>query len=258
MKVLMTAFLGTLLVLGFSFTAQSEEIVLTSKNTVVMNESFNGSSVARVQNRLLNLSIKSGQDLYLFLYSPGGSITAGKQLIAFTKSLPNKVHTITQFAASMAYITAQHLDKRYILPSGTMMSHRASIGGLGGQVPGEANTRLGYIQSIVDEIFTSTASRVGMSHKNYVQLVYDELWLTADKAVEGNHADAVINARCDDSLKGVRYQTVRTLFGNFRVSFSRCPLITGPVSIDTDNIIFRNHILNKLDLTQQNEFTLLL
>ncbi len=252
----MTAFLGALLVLGFSFTAQSEEIVLTSKNTVIMNESFDGASVAKVQNQLLSLSMKSGQDLYLFLYSPGGSITAGKQLIAFAKSLPNKIHTITQFAASMAYITAQHLDNRYILPSGTMMSHRASIGGLGGQVPGEAKTRLGYIESIVNEIFQSTAVRVGYTYNDYVRLVYDELWLTANSAVAGNHADAVANVRCDDSLKGVRYQTIDTLFGAFKVSFSKCPLITGPIGIDTDNIIFKNHIINKLDLSKQKNFSL--
>ena len=133
MKLLLTS----LLALGLAFSVQAKEILLTDKNTVVLNKSFTGKSVAEVQNKLLELSLKSGQDLYLFLYSPGGSISAGKQLISFAKALPNKVHTVTQFAASMAYITAQHLDTRYVLPSATMMSHRASIGGLGGQVPGE-------------------------------------------------------------------------------------------------------------------------
>lgn len=258
MKVLLTAILGTLLLLGMSFSAESKEIVLTKNNTVVLNQSFTGKSVAEVQKKLLDLSLKSGQDLYLFLYSPGGSINAGKQLITFAKALPNKVHTITQFAASMAYITAQQLDRRYVLASATMMSHRASIGGLGGQVPGEAGTRLNYINNIVREVFEGVAQRVGVGYDEYLKSVYDELWLTADLAVQNNHADEVITARCDDSLSGTRIQYVNTIFGTFRVKFSRCPLITGPIDIGTDNTFFRNSVLKKLDYSTQKKFDLTL
>jgi ATP-dependent Clp protease protease subunit len=254
----MKLLLATLLAFGLAFNVQATEIILTSKNTVVMNKPFDGKSVAAVQSKLLELSTKSAQDLYLVLYSPGGSISAGKQLIAFAKALPNKVHTITQFAASMAYITAQHLDKRYILQSGTMMSHRASIGGLSGQIPGEASSRLSYLSTMVTEIFTSTALRVGMTYPDYLSLVYDELWLTGKKAVDTNHADEIVSVKCDDSLTGTYSQYIRTMFGSYNVKFSKCPLITGPVSIGTSSSIIHNLIMKRLDYSNRQVFSLTL
>ena len=254
----MRLFFTFLMAVGLAHSVQATEVVLTSKNTVVMDQAFRASSVAQVQNKLAKLSANTNEDLYLILNSPGGSISAGQSLIDFAKSLPNKVHTITVFAASMAYLTAQHLDKRYILPSGKMMSHRARIGGLGGQVPGEANTRLSFITSIVDEIFASTAKRVGVSFEEYMGLVYDELWLTANQAVKTNHADEVIVAKCDKSLSGTYVRTVRSFFGNFKVTFSKCPLINGPLKIHTSNTTVKKYLEKKLNHSSRKNFTLTL
>jgi len=244
------------LALGYSTVSAKEvEIVLTDKNTVVLNQAFDASSVAEVQQKLSDLSsANERRDLYLVLDSPGGSITAGQSLIDFANSLPNKVHTITLFGASMAYLTAQHLDNRYVVPSARMMSHRARIGGLAGQVPGEAVSRLRHISSIVKELFSSTAKRVGVSYRKYMRLVYDELWLTGKQAVKYNHADAMAKVKCDKSLKGTTFKTVRTIFGAFKVEFSKCPLIRGPLSVDTDNEFAKNYIKNKLDFANSKYY----
>lgn len=231
-----------------------EKIVLTDKNTVIMNAPFRASSVAIVQQKLGKLASKTKDDLYLVLDSPGGSISAGQALIDYANSLDNKVHTVTIFAASMAYLTAQHLGTRYIVPSGTMMSHRASISGLSGQVPGEANSRLRYIGDIVEGLFQSTAKRVGVPYKDYLRSVYDELWLTAGRAVSNNHADKTVLISCGPSLSGTYNTRVRTPFGSFSVSFSKCPLIRGPVKTNAKKRKIDRHIRRLFDPAKQTHY----
>ncbi|NJN50298.1 MAG: hypothetical protein HC798_03980 [Polaribacter sp.] len=209
---------------------------------------FQTNQLQKLKKSYKNYQTITSKDLYLVLDSPGGSISAGKALIAYVKSLPNKVHTITMFAASMAYITAQSLDKRYITQDGEMMSHRASISGLSGQVPGEANIRLAHISRIVEELFQSVSKRVGVSYEQYMLSVYDELWLTSADAVKLTHADEVVVVKCSKSLSGTHKSLINTLFGVFEVEFSDCPLIRGPLSISTTNAIFRNAVINELGI----------
>lgn len=254
MKYLLTF----LLAVGLTQFAHANEITLTSKNTVVMNQPFSSASVTKVQSQLAELAFNSSKDLYLVLNSPGGSISAGQSLIDFAKALPNRVHTITIFAASMAYLTAQHLDRRYVIPSGQLMSHRARIGGLSGQVPGEANSRLRFISQIVKELFQSTAKRVGVPYRDYLGSVYDELWLTAKEAVNQNHADEIITAKCDKSLSGTYTTNVRTFFGTYKVTFSKCPLISGPLKISSKNTKVQQHIRRLFNYKQRKTFDLTL
>jgi hypothetical protein len=175
-------------------------------------------------------------------------------LISFAEALPNKVHTITLFSASMAYLTAQKLNTRYIVKSGKMMSHRAYVGGLSGQVPGEANKRLKHIGSMVRKLSKDVSKRVGISYQKYLKSIYDELWLTAEQAVEQNHADAIAIVKCDESLEGTTERLVRTIFGAINVTFSRCPLITGPIAIASSNQKVRSIIKKKLNFTSRKYF----
>lgn len=218
-----------LVVSGFSFAADT--IVLNDKNTVVLNQKVNGSTVAKVQNKLYELADKTSNDLYLVLYTPGGSVTAGMQLIDTIKSLKNKVHTITIFAASMGYQIVQNADKRYILPSGNLMSHRPFISGLSGSFPGELNTRLAFYEKMTKLLDIQAAKRVGISLKDYQALIHNEYWVTGSNAVIDKHADEVILARCDKSLSGTYFEVIRTFFGAYNVEFSKCPLITGILSV---------------------------
>jgi ATP-dependent Clp protease protease subunit len=256
MKLFITLLIGLTCTLAHAHspvTSKKKTIILSSKNTVIMNKPFTDASVANVQQKLAKLSEKSKRPLYLVLDSPGGSISAGQSLIDFANALPNKVHTITLFAASMAYLTAQHLDRRYVISSARLMSHRARISGLGGQVPGEANSRLHHIGSIVQELLKSTAKRVGVSYNEYLGSIYDELWLTAQQSVERNHADEIVNVKCDKSLNGTYYDTVVTFFGEFRVTYSRCPLIRGPLKIGAQKGRVSRRIKRRVRKSLQHE-----
>lgn len=217
-------------------------ITLSSSTTVTINGPITDESVtkASIEIMALNDSLPKGKAIILFLNTPGGSISAGNNLIELVSGLGRSVVTVTSFAASMGYQLVQAFSTRYILESGTLMSHRAAIGGLGGQVPGEANSRLKWITQAVEEIEVRTSKRVGLSLKDYKELIRDELWLTGNSAVSTNHADKVVKAKCDKSLNGTHAQTFFTMFGPIEVVLHNCPLITGPVSVKASESIMKD------------------
>ena len=135
----------------------------------------------------------------------------------------------------MGYQTVQNLGKRYILPSGLLMSHRASVSGLSGEIGGELDRIMELLKDNVTELEKVAADRVGITLEKYRKDVSDELWLTAQKAVKTNHADEIVLVKCSEDLMETHIQTVRTFFGSFNVEFSDCPIITAPISVRNSN-----------------------
>lgn len=210
-------------------------IILNDKNTINFNEPFNAVTVANRQLELFKLASNPEiKDIYIVMYTPGGSVSAGSLFIDTANSLGKNVHTITIFSASMGYHTVQGLGNRYILPSGRLMSHRAFVSGLTGQFPGELNTRVDMLMSSTRLLDETAAKRVGLTLEEYKKLIHDELWLTGQDAVDAGHADEVIQAKCDESLSGSDMKLINTFFGKLSVEYARCPLIVGPISIGGD------------------------
>lgn len=234
MKTFLTLFtIGVLLCTTTLSVSTDSPIVLTPNNHVIFSGEVNDTSVAKTSLKLGQLSsrLNSSEVIYLVLDTPGGSVSAGNQFIDFGKALPQKIKPISLFAASMGYHMFQSFDERIVQPSSTLMSHRVSVGGMSGQIPGELITRINSIISISNQMDVSVAKRVGLSVTDYKKLIHDELWLNGQDAVSTNHADRIATIRCSkELLNGTRTEEVRTMFGPVEVTFSACPLITGFLS----------------------------
>lgn len=213
--------------------ARAENILLSKDNTVVFRAVVGPISVAKAQQALLDLnnSLPSGKPIYLYLDTPGGDIAAGGLLIDTAKTLGRPVHTVSSFAASMGFAIVQQLNKRYVTPGGVLMAHRARVEGVGGQIPGEFFTAVGFIHKQVHKMETKNAARLGIDMPTYTALVRDEYWATGEEAVEQNAADAIANIKCDESLKGTSIETFQTFFGDVKVTFSACPAISAPLAV---------------------------
>ena len=213
--------------------ADMTEIVLTKDNTVVLNGEVDAFSVAKVQQESMTVCGKNeGSTIYLVMSTPGGSVMDGKLLIDTIKSLPCKFDTITLFAASMGYQIAQNLGTRYIIPSGTLMSHRMLLGGIGGQSPGELESRLNFYARVGFEMDVIAAGRAGISVEEYRKLIVNELWLTGEQAVQTKHADEIAKVRCGKDMNGTKSEILYTMFGPVKATFSDCPLIQAPLSVE--------------------------
>jgi hypothetical protein len=131
----------------------------------------------------------------------------------------------------MGFQFAQNLDTRYIHRNGTLMSHRASLGGLGGQLDGEFETRYKMIKRKVDFLDVVAAERMGITLKAYKFLILNEYWVHGFDAVKANAADKQVLLKCNKNLNGTIPTTYNTQFGKVVVHFSECPLIKKPMKI---------------------------
>jgi len=254
----MKKLLTLMLLLPTLALANLKTINLTDKNTISFNEQFDAMTVAAKQAQLFELASSSQEkDLYIVMYTPGGSVSAGALFIDTARALGKNIHTITIFSASMGYHTVQGLGKRYILPSGVLMSHRAYVSGLQGQFPGELNQRVEMLMKSTEDLDKIAAARVGLSLKEYKATIHDELWLTGADAVKRGHADEVVQATCGESLSGLYEKVFNTFFGPVIVEFAKCPLIVGPVSIKGTNEAVMEVKKNILDDVTKKVRTLL-
>jgi len=209
-------------------------ILLQRRNMVLLRGPITSRSIAPVMQKLIIMSIflKSSETIYLVLDTPGGSIAAGNLFIDLCQSLPQKIKTLSLFSASMGFHIAQSLGERAVLPSSVLMSHRASIRGLSGEVPGEAVQRLNFIVKMVTNLERRTAARMKLSLSDYRELTRDELWINGPDGISQNVADRMVLARCAPSLSGTEIIDIPTFFGDVRATFSECPLIQAPLKVE--------------------------
>jgi len=208
------------------------KIVLTEKNTVVFDTAVGKKSVIDISFKLSKLvaersKAKKSYPIYLVMDSPGGSVMSGLKFIEFARHFKN-VHTITIYAASMAaYIVQAMPGKRYILGTGNMMFHRASISGFGGQIVfGEFESRYKHIKKMVTQSEKTNADRIGISLEQYRKKVKDEWWLWGAEAVLRKTADEVPDVLCSQEL--VLKKEEKTVIRGFRKHTylkSACPTI---------------------------------
>jgi len=213
--------------------AADDTIVITSENSVSLHDVISQQSLAPVLQKLIELDAKLpvGKPLYLILNSPGGEIVAGANFIDAVKGLSRPVHTITLFAASMAFITAQNLGDRLITENGVLMSHRAS-GGVEGQIPGEIDVQLAFWERYIDKIQESSAKRMGLTSAELTKKHYNQLWMTGSDAIAQKAADKVVKVRCGADLIGTENKEVHFFIFTFNVTMSKCPLVTGPLKVE--------------------------
>lgn len=235
---------GLALLFTTSVYAETPEIILTKDNVIKLEGPVRTSSAAAVVQKAKELDsiLKSGDPIYLVLDTPGGSITAGLEMIENLRNLNRPVHTITLFGASMGFQTVQGLGNRYITRDGTLMSHKA-WGRMQGEFPGQFDSRYNYWLTRVKRMAERTVVRTNGKHtlKSYRALIENEYWCDGRDCLEQGFVDAIVAPKCDDSISGTYTDTLdagmeATPFGmlkwELKAKRSSCPLITGALGWD--------------------------
>lgn len=229
MKFILTII--TCLLLTFAtFAKEPTKITLTKKNHVLLRGYVGVDSVSEVSAKLLKLSaqLKDSDIIYLVLDSGGGSVFDGIDLINVMEIIPQKVHTISFYAFSMAYSISQHADKRYIGQRGVMGQHRAKGGFQGQFADGEVEQRLKMVTKVITDLNQYEANKMGVTLEKFKQLTKDEMYVYHTDAVKMKVVDAVAQVTCAKEL--IREFEIRKecgLFGCTSVKFSKCPMIRG-------------------------------
>ncbi|GAA1832007.1 ATP-dependent Clp protease proteolytic subunit [Agromyces salentinus] len=138
------------------------------------------------------------KDIYLYVNSPGGSITAGMAIYDTMQFVPNDIVTVgIGMAASMGQLllTAGTKGKRYITPNARVLLHQPH-GGFGGTAS-DIQTQAQLIVSMKNRLAEITAAQTGKSVEQ-INLDGDrDRWFTAQEALEYGFVDHIRESALD-------------------------------------------------------------
>lgn len=134
-------------------------------------------------------------DIYLYINSPGGSVTAGMAIYDTMQYVKPDVVTVGMgLAASMGQflLTAGAPGKRYITPHTRVLLHQP-LGGAGGSAT-DIRINADLILGMKKELAQITASRTGKSVEQVEADGDRDHWFTAQEALEYGFVDQVIDS----------------------------------------------------------------
>ena len=134
-------------------------------------------------------------DIFLYINSPGGSVTAGMAIFDTMKWIPNDVATVAMgLAASMGQflLAAGAPGKRYALPHARIMMHQPS-GGIGGSA---SDIKIQAQQSILlKQQLNQLQSQHSGQTVEQIELDSDrDRWFTPEQAKEYGLIDHVVKS----------------------------------------------------------------
>ena len=165
------------------------------KDRIIMIGSAIDDNVANsVVSQLLFLQAQdSEKDIYLYINSPGGSVTAGMAIYDTIQHIKPDVQTISLgLAASMGsfLLTAGAKGKRYALPNAEIMIHQP-LGGAQGQAT-EIEIAAKHILKTREKLNQILADRTGQPLENIEKETDRDNFMTAEQDKEYGLIDHVM------------------------------------------------------------------
>jgi ATP-dependent Clp protease protease subunit len=149
--------------------------------------------------KLLLLAAEDAKkDIFLYINSPGGSITAGMAIYDTMQFVPNDIVTVgIGMAASMGQLllTAGTKGKRYITPNARVLLHQPH-GGFGG-TSSDIQTQAALILDMKKRLAEITAAQTG---KTVEQVNADgdrDRWFSAEEALAYGFVDHIRESASD-------------------------------------------------------------
>ena len=132
------------------------------------------------------------KDIFLYINSPGGSITAGMAIYDTMQYVPNDIVTVgIGMCASMGQflLTSGAKGKRYATPNTRVLLHQPH-GGFGGTAS-DIQTQAELIMSMKRQLASITAAQTGKTVEQGMQDGDRDRWFTAQEALEYGFIDHI-------------------------------------------------------------------
>ncbi len=143
------------------------------------------------------------KDIYLYINSPGGSVTAGMAIYDTMQFVRNDVATVAMgLAASMGQflLAAGAKGKRYALPHARIMMHQPA-GGLGGSAS-DIKIQAEQMLLVKRQLAELIAEHTGRGVEEIEQDFERDRWFTADQSLEYGFVDHVVRSAAQVSEGG--------------------------------------------------------
>ena len=152
----------------------------------------------RICAQMLLLAADPSKDIYLYINSPGGSVTAGFAIYDTMQYLKNDIVTIAMgLAASMGQflLTAGTPGKRFALPNADILMHQGSAG-LGGSAS-DIKIQAEQLLRTKKRMEQLTAQHSGQSVETINRDADRDRWFTSAEAKEYGLIDEVMHSASD-------------------------------------------------------------
>ena len=167
---------------------------LLRERIIFLGQQVDDDIANRICAELLLLSAEDGQrDIYLYINSPGGSVTAGMAIYDIMQYVPNDVATVGMgLAASMGQflLCAGAHGKRFALPHARIMMHQPSggIGGTASDIKIQAEQMLYVKKTLAERISFHTGQPLEQIERDSDR----DRWFTAEEARDYGFVDSVV------------------------------------------------------------------
>lgn len=166
---------------------------LLGERIIFLGQQVDDDIANKITAQLLLLAADPDKDVYLYINSPGGSVTAGMAIYDTMQYIPNDVVTIGMgMAASMGQflLTGGTAGKRFALPHTDIMMHQGSAG-LGGTVS-DIKIQAQYLLRTKKTMTELTALHSGQSVETILRDADRDRWFTPEEAKEYGLIDEII------------------------------------------------------------------
>ncbi|MBZ9636707.1 ATP-dependent Clp endopeptidase proteolytic subunit ClpP [Clostridium sp. FP1] len=170
---------------------------LLKERIIFLGEEVNDVTASLIVAQLLYLESEDpDKDIYLYINSPGGSITSGMAIFDTMQLIKPQVSTIcTGMAASMGafLLAAGEKGKRFALPNSEILIHQP-LGGFQGQAT-DIDIHAKRIMRTKDTLNKILSERTGQSLEKIQHDVERDYFMSSQEAMEYGLIDEVITKR---------------------------------------------------------------
>ena len=170
---------------------------LLKERIIFLGEEVNDVTASLIVAQLLYLESEDpDKDIYLYINSPGGSITAGMAIFDTMQYIKPEVSTIcTGMAASMGafLLAAGEKGKRFALPNSEILIHQP-LGGFQGQAT-DIDIHARRIMRTKDTLNRILSERTGKPLEKIQHDVERDYFMSSQEAMEYGLIDEVITKR---------------------------------------------------------------
>ena len=176
---------------------------LLDERIIFLGQPVDDDIANRITAQLLLLAADPDKDIYLYINSPGGSISAGMAIYDTMQYVKNDVVTIAMgLAASMGQflLTAGAPGKRYALPNAEVLIHQPSAG-----LAGSASDIKIHAEQLLRtkrKMAKLSAQHSGVSEEQWERDADRDRWFSAEEARDYGLLDRVISSAADISGGG--------------------------------------------------------
>ncbi|MFG2824257.1 ATP-dependent Clp protease proteolytic subunit [Kitasatospora sp. NPDC048365] len=171
---------------------------LLNERIIFLGQQVDDDIANKITAQLLLLAADPEKDIYLYINSPGGSISAGMAIYDTMQYIKNDVVTIAMgMAASMGQflLTAGAKGKRFSLPNANILMHQPSAG-LGGSAT-DIKIQAEQLLRTKKRMSELIASHSGQSFEQITADSDRDRWFTPEEAKAYGLIDDIMHSAAD-------------------------------------------------------------